>query len=411
MNKAKLFQKDFILVVIGQIISLFGNSILRFALPLYLLRKTSSAYLFGMVTAFSFLPMIMLSLLGGVLADRFNKRNVMVGLDFFTAILTFFLSIVLDRLPLVPLLIVALMLLNGIQGAYQPVVQASIPLVVFKERLVTANAVINQVHAMANLLGPILGGILFSEWGIIPIFHISGICIIIAAVMEIFIYIPHNREKSQDGVLDIVVGDLKDSFRYMRREKPIYFSLMSLISLFNLFLSSMIIVGVPVLIIETLTMDDTFFGYSQGMLAAGGLIGGIFMGVYGEKMDLKKSYLLILTCALGVLPTVVVLIFEVPLFISYIIITAMGFILMLISTMFTVQIMAFVQEQTPTELVGKVISFFLSFSICALPIGQALYGILFEYLVDELWIVVLVTALISFAISIYSKKIFSSLKE
>ena len=88
-----------------------------------------------------------------------------------------------------------------------------------------------------------------------------------------------------------------------------------------------------------------------------------------------------------------------------------GFILILISTMFTVQIMAFVQEQTPTELVGKVISFFLSFSICALPIGQALYGILFEYLVDELWIVVLVTALISFAISMYSKKIFSSLKE
>ena len=82
-----IFRRDFTLVVIGQIISLFGNAILRFALPLYLLRATGSSALFGMVTAASFLPMIVLSLLGGVLADRVNKRNIMVALDFSTAAL------------------------------------------------------------------------------------------------------------------------------------------------------------------------------------------------------------------------------------------------------------------------------------------------------------------------------------
>ena len=82
-----IFRRDFTLVVIGQIISLFGNAILRFALPLYLLRATGSSALFGMVTAASFLPMIVLSLLGGVLADRVNKRNILVALDFSTAAL------------------------------------------------------------------------------------------------------------------------------------------------------------------------------------------------------------------------------------------------------------------------------------------------------------------------------------
>ncbi len=72
------YGKDFILMVIGQIISLFGNGILRFALPLYLLRETNSPTLFGLVTACSFLPMIILSFLGGILADRVNKRNIMV---------------------------------------------------------------------------------------------------------------------------------------------------------------------------------------------------------------------------------------------------------------------------------------------------------------------------------------------
>ena len=64
-TKAKLFRRDFTLVAIGQIVSLFGNAILRFALPLYLLRQTGSAALFGLVSACSFLPMIALSFLGG----------------------------------------------------------------------------------------------------------------------------------------------------------------------------------------------------------------------------------------------------------------------------------------------------------------------------------------------------------
>ncbi|MEG0721756.1 MAG: MFS transporter, partial [Lachnospiraceae bacterium] len=87
MDKKKLFHKDFTLVVIGQIISLFGNGIVRFALPLYLLNQTGSATLFGIVSALSFLPMILLTPIGGIVADRVNKRNVMVTLDLLTAIL------------------------------------------------------------------------------------------------------------------------------------------------------------------------------------------------------------------------------------------------------------------------------------------------------------------------------------
>ena len=84
MSSTKHFSKDFILVVIGQIISLFGNSVLRFVLPLHLLNITGSAALYGFVSAFSFIPMLVMSPIGGVVADRINKRNIMVGLDFFT---------------------------------------------------------------------------------------------------------------------------------------------------------------------------------------------------------------------------------------------------------------------------------------------------------------------------------------
>ena len=111
------------MVLIGQIISLFGNTILRFALPLYLLNKTGSASLFGVVSACAFIPMILITPIGGIIADRVNKRNIMVILDFFTAIITLAVMILLGKVNLIILLLIALILLYGIQGAYQPAVQ------------------------------------------------------------------------------------------------------------------------------------------------------------------------------------------------------------------------------------------------------------------------------------------------
>lgn len=108
-----LFSRNFMLVVIGQIISLFGNATIRFALPLYLLNQTGSSALYGTVTACAFIPAILLSPVGGIVADRVNKRNIMVALDFFTAALILGFALLMNRVDLVLLLTVMLMLLYG----------------------------------------------------------------------------------------------------------------------------------------------------------------------------------------------------------------------------------------------------------------------------------------------------------
>ena len=121
----KRFSKDFTLVILGQIISLFGNAAIRFALPLYLLNLTGSSALYGTVTACAFIPSILLSPIGGMVADRVNKRNIMVILDFFTAAVILAFTLLMQRGNLILLLTVTLMILFGIAGAYQPAVQAS----------------------------------------------------------------------------------------------------------------------------------------------------------------------------------------------------------------------------------------------------------------------------------------------
>ena len=112
--REKLFHRDFTLVVIGQIISLLGNAVLRFVLPLYLLDVTGSRSLFGLCSAAAFVPMVVLTPLGGVVADRLHKQRIMVVLDFFTCALVALTALALGHLPLVPVLVAAMMLLYGI---------------------------------------------------------------------------------------------------------------------------------------------------------------------------------------------------------------------------------------------------------------------------------------------------------
>ncbi len=213
MRTGKIFKWDFTMVVIGQIISLFGNAMLRFALTLYLLRETDSSSLFGAVTACSFIPLVVFSFLGGVIADRINKRNIMVALDFLTAAIISIFYISLGKLPLVPLMIVVLMLLYGISGAYQPSVQASIPLLVEYEALAKGNATINMVSTLSNLLGPVIGGVLFGCFGLIPILFLSIICFIISAVIGNIYTYPAPKKKSRNG-------SFRDCPKRFERELP-----------------------------------------------------------------------------------------------------------------------------------------------------------------------------------------------
>ena len=410
-EKSTLFKRDFTLVVIGQIISLFGNAILRFALPLYLLRETGSSTLFGMVTACSFAPMVVLSMIGGVLADRVNKRNIMVGLDFCTAVLILIFYFTLGKLPTVPLFIAVLMLLYGISGTYQPSVQASIPLLVSSEKLIAGNAVINQVNTLSGLLGPVMGGIMLGMWGIYPILILSIVCFAFSAVMEIFIHIPHEKRIRESGILAVIGNDLKDSCQFVKAERPIFLSVVLLISIFNLVLSAVMIVGTPVLITQVLKLSDTMYGFTQGALALGGLCGGVLTAVISEKLKLKSSYILLLVCAAAVALMGISLLLHIPAIISYWVITLMSFTIMGASTLFVVQIYTMVQRQTPPQLVGKIMAALISIAMCGQPIGQAVYGILFDIFESRAWIVLLVAAAAAFLISLYSKKIFSQLED
>lgn len=410
--RQKPFSKDFILVVIGQIISLFGNATLRFALPLYLLNLTGSSALYGTVTACAFLPSILLSPIGGIMADRVNKRNVMVILDFFTAAVILAFSLLMNGMNLIVLLTITLMLLYGIAGAYQPSVQASIPALVHQDHIMEANSIINTITSFASLIGPVLGGILYSAYGIKPVLWVCMVCFFVSAVMEIFIKIPFQKQVSDGGIWQTAKTDFAESIRFIRRDNPVIGKTLLVICGINLFLSAMIIVALPYLLTEVLNLGaaqaNKLYGFAEGALAAGGLTGGICAGIFAHKLSIQKCGNLIIACAISVFPISVSLLLFSSGIVNYIVITICCFIIMVFSTIFVVQMMSFIQRETPQNLIGKVIAVILTISMCAQPLGNALYGVLFEICKGFEYTVVLFSGTVSLLIAISTRNIFKS---
>lgn len=218
------------------------------------------------------------------------------------------------------------------------------------------------------------------------------------------------RKINKSSYLVMAKNDLKDSFRFLRHEKPIFISVIILVCIFNLVLSAVLIVGLPILISEVLGMSDTLYGFSQASLSLGGLCGGFLTAIVAEKLKLKNLYVLLLICSASVFLMGISLLLGLPEIISYWVITLMCFVAMGVSTLFVVQIYTVVQMQTPPELVGKIMATLVSVAMCGQPIGQMIYGILFDVFSENAWIVMLIASIASILITWYSRQVFKQLE-
>jgi MFS family permease len=158
--------RNFRLLVAGQIVTVFGSSLLRFSLSLYVLDITGRADLFAILLAVSSIP-ILLAPLGGAISDRFNRKNLMVLYDAVCCVVTFaFLLIMLGGGATV-FAVGVVMVILGIVGAMEtPNGTACISQLVAKEKLGTANGVVQAGQALSGIAAPVVGGILYGALGL-----------------------------------------------------------------------------------------------------------------------------------------------------------------------------------------------------------------------------------------------------
>lgn len=415
MNRRTICSKDFVLVAIGQIISIFGNQILRYALPLYLLNQTGSSVLFGTILAVSFIPMIILFPIGGIIADRVNKRNIMVILDFATAALILVFYVLSGYLDMIPLMAVTMMILYGIQGAYQPAVKASVPALVDPEYMMQANSVVDMISSVAGMAGPVIGGLLFSVLGLNPILWISMVCFFASAVMEIFIHIPFERKEVTGNIVATGFHDLRDSFHFMLKKRPVLWKTAIIFAVTNLLLTSLVLIGLPVILTQHLGFAaDTasrLYGYAQGVIAGGAILGGLLAGILSKHLSAKAAPMLLAGCCLSVILGGIALQLAGNPMITYILMLVGCGLLLTLHTLFQIQVMTYLQLLTPPDLIGKVISCFMCVVMCTSPLGQFIYGMVFEHIGSSTYIPFYAAGLLMLVITVAARKIFYNLDE
>lgn len=403
MKKEKLFTRNFTLLILGQVSSLTGNYTLKFALSMYVLEQTGSASIFAGMLSAALLPTVLLSPFGGILADRANRKHIMVALDALSG-----LSVLAVGL-LLPLgrelwVIGALLVLLSVLAAFEsPTVQACVPQMVSPQNLVQGNAVVSQVSAVTSLVTPFLGSLFYTAFGIGPVFAAAVACFWLTALLECMIRLEYQKPPRTAGIGAIVREDLAVSAHFLRREQPDILKLLLLAALAGMFVSGTAVVGFPYLVRTVLGLSATYYGAAESAMGAAAILGSLCAGLLGKKLRVRDLSAIFLSFGLSLFPIGLSFLLPVGRMARYGVLLFFFCVCQLGVCIFSTYAITLIQQRTPKQLMGKVMSCVFTLSMCAQPVGQVVYGALFDCFFDSVYWVLIPTGVLICLIAVASR--------
>ena len=403
MKKEKLFTRNFTLLILGQVSSLTGNYTLKFALSMYVLEQTGSASIFAGMLSAALLPTVLLSPFGGILADRANRKHIMVALDALSG-----LSVLAAGL-LLPLgrelwVIGALLVLLSVLAAFEsPTVQACVPQMVSPQNLVQGNAVVSQVSAVTSLVTPFLGSLFYTAFGIGPVFAAAVVCFWLTALLECMIHLEYQKPPRTAGIGAIVREDLAVSAHFLRWEQPDILKLLLLAALAGMFVSGTAVVGFPYLVRTVLGLSATYYGAAESAMGAAAILGSLCAGLLGKKLRVRDLSAIFLSFGLSLFPIGLSFLLPVGRMARYGVLLFFFCVCQLGVCIFSTYAITLIQQRTPEQLMGKVMSCVFTLSMCAQPVGQVVYGALFDCFSDSVYWVLIPTGVLICLIAVASR--------
>ena len=407
----KLFTKNFTLLILGQLTSLFGNFILKLALSMYVLEATGSAAIFAGILSAATIPTILLSPLGGILADRADRRNIMVALDALTGVSVLCAALFLSENNAIAVISTLLIILS-ILGAFEtPTVQACIPTMLQGDNIMKGNAVVNQVASLSYLIAPMLGGVLYAMLGLKPVMYASVVCFFITALFECFIKLSYQRIQNQGGVLQIVKQDFLSSMQYITKEQTSISKMLLLTALSRFFVMGITIVGLPFLVRTVLGFNPKYYGAAESALAVATILGSIAAGILAEKLKIHKLSVLLASMGIFIIPAGIVFILPVNAMIKYGV-TVVSFCgMQAVISIFSIFAVSLIQQRTPNHLIGKVMAYTSTVTLCVQPIGQIVYGFLFDKFYSAVYFVLIPTGIIVCIVGLSAMSFFKNMEK
>ena len=412
--------KNFIIIVIGQIISLFGNSIQRFSMSLYLLAFTGSTATFANILAISTIPYILFAPIAGRLSDKINRKKIMVYLDLFCSILIGVYAFILFKGNDSVLIVGTVMFMLSVCATlYGPAVTSSIPQIVEEDKLTSANGVINQVGSIVNFVGPLLAGVLYGLLGIKVIVIVNAVSFFASAIMEMFLDIPDvvnengvteneiattkDNEKimSMDFVKKSFI-DAKEIFIYLKNEKKIVLGIIVSYALCNIFLSPILSIVAPYFINVFLGLSSEIYGIVEAVFVLGMILGGFWISVKPNMFSMKKVHYTYFPMLAGVIVMSILGFIKLNNYSLVTIFSLAGLAIMLSLALSNVLTLTFIQKQVPGEMLGSVSAFSTAVATISVAPGQLLFGQVIDMGIP-IGIILLVSAIFNIGLMLFVK--------
>ncbi|MGE6523820.1 MFS transporter [Bacillus safensis] len=403
-----LFKRDsshFIYLVLGQIISVFGSSLIRFVLSLHVLDMTQRVDLFALLFALSNIPFL-LSPLAGAIADRFNRRNLMILFDVLAGIiiLAFYFWLLSGNDSLY--MIGAVMILLGVMSTfYAPTVMSSIPQLVKEDQLEQANGIVNGVQALSGVLAPVIGGVLYGMIGSQFIIGASAIVFFLSACMLLRLKIPFSSSPLTDSMGKVLIKDMKQGFSYIGSQ-PFLKRTMLLAAMLNFILTPFFIVGGPIILRVTMKTSDIMYGVGMGLIEFAVIAGALLVGLVAKHWRIPTLYRWMLVIAIILLPVAFstsTMALQFGTYPAYFLFLAGCLPIAMLLTMISVVVISHIQKKTPNQQLGKVMANLTMVSQCAVPLGQMMYGFLFNTFSANMYVTVLIVSIFMFALAYLTK--------
>ena len=405
--------KNFIIIVIGQIISLFGNAIQRFSMSLYLLEFTGSTAVFARILAISTIPYIIFAPIAGRLSDNINRKKIMVYLDLICSVVIGIYAFILLKGYDHELIVGTVMFILSICATlYGPAVTSSIPQIVEEEKLTSANGVINQVGSIVNLAGPILAGLVYGLLGIKAIVIINAVSFLVSAIMEMFLDIPDViKENIENADNEKVISmkfvkqscvDMKESFIYLKNEKKVILGIIASYALCNIFLVPILSIVAPYFINVFLGLPSEVFGIVEAVCVLGMILGGFIISVKPNMFSIKKVHYTYLPMIAGVIIIATLGFLKLNPYVLASTFAFGGLAIMLSVALSNVLTLTFIQKQIPDNMLGRVSAFSTAIATISVAPGQLLFGQVIDMGIP-LGVILIITAIFNIGLMLFIK--------
>jgi len=385
MNFSLLKNRSFFVLSFGSFVSLMGTLIQQFALSLYVLKTTGSGTLFATVIAAGTIPRLFLGPIGGVLADKLDRKKTFVSLDIASGLLTlsFALIFVFKGYLSFYEILVYVVLLQVISAFFDPAISTVMPSILSKEELMTGNAFLSTMRQVASVLSPVIAGLLYGYLGLFIVMLINGVSFLLSGVSEIFIEMPPMHVEDKRVSFEHIRKDFKTGLNFLKKSQ-VAMGVIFLGVFVNFAFSGMFNVLLPYAFIQKFHISESLYGTFTSVTFIGMIIGPALGAMWSKKDSTERIVVISMSSVAGLM--LFLGLYTSPIMPQFFhtttgILFGTGvfmFMICLLIAIVNVCISTHFQKVVPLEMMGRVGSVFSTFMMASSPLGQMLFGIMVD---------------------------------